>query len=103
MKLIIDIPNYKLDEVQNGSIASNEILKAVRKGTPISTKGDLISRSELKKAIGELFDNGGYDSGLVMNTIDNAPTVEVETCINYKLCKVRKQCELQKAIEDCED
>lgn len=35
MKLIIDIPDYKLDEVQNGSIASNEILKAVRKGTPI--------------------------------------------------------------------
>ena len=44
MKLIIEMPNYKFNEVQNGSIASNEILKAVRNGTPI-TEGDLISRS----------------------------------------------------------
>jgi len=38
---------------------------------------DLISREALKKAIDELFDNGGYDSGLVINTIDNAPTVDI--------------------------
>ena len=71
---------------------------------------DLISRSELKKVINNVVDEEiGIDEkwakGLKysLNIIDNAPTVEVETCINYKLCKVRKQCELQKAIEDCED
>ena len=36
-----------------------------------------IDADELKKAIDELFESGGYDSGLVMNTIDNAPTVEI--------------------------
>ena len=51
MKLIIDIPNYKLDEVQNGSIASGEILKAVRNGTPYNPTGDLISREALIKWI----------------------------------------------------
>ena len=35
MKLIIDIPNYNLDKVQNGSIACGEILKAVKNGTPL--------------------------------------------------------------------
>lgn len=39
-------------------------------------QGDLISRSELKKVMDKLFESGGYDSGLVMNTIDNAPTVD---------------------------
>ena len=36
---------------------------------------DLIGREDLKKALDELFKSGGYDSGLVMNIIDNAPTV----------------------------
>jgi hypothetical protein len=35
MKLIIDIPNYNLDEVRNGSIASGQILKAVKNGVPL--------------------------------------------------------------------
>ena len=34
MKLIIDIPNYNLKEVQNGSIASKVILEAVKNGKP---------------------------------------------------------------------
>lgn len=35
MKLIIDIPDYNLTEVQNGSIASKMILEAVKEGTPL--------------------------------------------------------------------
>ena len=35
MKLIIDIPNYDLDNVQFGSIASRMIFKAVKKGIPL--------------------------------------------------------------------
>ena len=39
----------------------------------------LIDADALKKALDELFENGGYDSGLVMNLIDNAPTVDTYT------------------------
>lgn len=35
----------------------------------------LIDADELKKAIDQLFEGGGFDSGLVMNTIEKAPTV----------------------------
>ncbi len=49
---------------------------------------DLISREALKKALNELFESGGYDSGLVMNTIDHAPTVE--PC---KDCEDKRQAE----------
>ena len=38
----------------------------------------LIDADALKEALDELFKSGGYDSGLVMNTIDNAPTVKPE-------------------------
>lgn len=34
MKLIIDIPDYKLNDIQNGSIACSQILKAVKNGKP---------------------------------------------------------------------
>lgn len=34
MKLIIDIPDYNLDDIQNGSIACGQILKAVKNGIP---------------------------------------------------------------------
>ena len=40
------------------------------------TQGDLISRAALKEAMEILFKNGGYDSGLVLNLIDNAPSVD---------------------------
>lgn len=46
------------------------------------SKGDLISREALKEAIDTLFKNGGFDSGLVMQTIDNAPTVTID---NYSM------------------
>ena len=34
MKLIIDIPDYNLNDIQNGSIACGQILKAVKNGIP---------------------------------------------------------------------
>ena len=46
--------------------------------TPCSLSNDCISREALRKALDELFKNGGYDSGLVMDAIDNAPAVEPE-------------------------
>lgn len=43
MKLIIDIPNYNLNDIQNGSIACGRILAAVKNGTPLlKGHGDLI-------------------------------------------------------------
>ena len=46
MKVIVDIPNnYDISKIQNGSIASKQILNAVKKGIEISenaTVGDMI-------------------------------------------------------------
>lgn len=48
MKLIIDIPDYNLDEVQNGSIACGVILKAIKNGTVLPKgHGDLIDRQAI--------------------------------------------------------
>ena len=48
MKLIIDIPNYNLDGVQNGSIACGQILKAVKNRTPLPKgHGRLIDADDL--------------------------------------------------------
>ena len=90
MKLIIDIPDYSLEEVQNGSIASGVILKAVRNGTPINTDGDLISCEALKEII-ETYRptliSSDYLQGknnmidYCIAEIDNAPTVEPEELI----------------------
>ena len=85
MKLIIDIPYYNLDDIQNGSIACGQILKAVRNGKPYEDEqpGDLISRDALKKAINFVYDCAYIDSkskeGIVsdiIDEIDNAPTVD---------------------------
>lgn len=76
MKIVIDIPdNYNLDDIKNGSIACGQILGAVKNGIPYNPSGDLISREAMKEAIALLFEHGGYDSGLVMNTIENVPSV----------------------------
>lgn len=34
MKIVIDIPNYNLNDVKNGSIACGQILRAVKNGIP---------------------------------------------------------------------
>ena len=93
MKLIIDIPNYNLDDIQNGSIACGQILKAVRNGKPYeeTTSGDLISRSALKeevKKLNEMLPNltdekdkqsVRFAINVLQDLIDNAPTVETFT------------------------
>lgn len=84
MKLIIDIDEKKYEEIKQIAKAQLELTdkteaQIIANGTPISNDGDLISRSELKKALDELFESGGYDSGLVMNTINDAPKV-AESC-----------------------
>lgn len=69
-------------------------------------KGDLISRKELKRSMEILFKYGGYDSGLVMNTIDNVPAVQIqpeyfppcEDC-NKKMEEIRRAYDKMKAME----
>ena len=34
MKLIIELPDYNLNNIQNGSIACSQVLKAVKNGIP---------------------------------------------------------------------
>ena len=55
---------------------------------------DLISRKELKRSMEILFKLGGYDSGLVMNTIDNVPSVEYtfEEAFQKTVCENRLYC-----------
>ena len=45
MQIVIDISNYNLDDIKNGSIACSQILKAVKNGTVLPKgHGDLIDR-----------------------------------------------------------
>lgn len=86
MKLIIDIDDNVYDDIEhNKGEYINTLNWAVRNGTPISTGGDLINRSELKKAIQKLEEEPDYQhegetwqNGLCMAEIliDNAPTVD---------------------------
>lgn len=47
-RVVIDIPDYDLQSVENGSIACGIILKAVKNGTVLPKgHGDLIDRSKL--------------------------------------------------------
>lgn len=91
MKLIIDIPDYNLNDIQNGSIACGQILKAVKNGKPYEERpqGDSISREALKKSIKSYADdqyaeNEYLGEYAIMDIIDNAPTVKpCENCDLY--------------------
>ena len=95
MKLIIDIDEELYEQAirdkdyhkVTGLNDINEYSLTIANGTPISTEGDLISRSELKKTIKEFEDVRGYS--ILLYIIDNAPTVEINTNdIEYKAyCK----------------
>jgi len=61
MKLIIDIPDEQYEYIKKSdkntfaAVSSKEcMLHAIKNGTPVSTEGDLISRSALKKVLEEL-------------------------------------------------
>lgn len=49
MQIVIDIPNYDLQAVKNGSIASKIILDAVKNGTVLPEHGNLVDMDELRK------------------------------------------------------
>ncbi len=87
MRLIVDIPDYKLKEVQNGSIASKVLLEALKNGRPYAERpqGDLVSREALKKAIFTHFDGvritDGEGAYIIRDTnviIDSVPASEPE-------------------------
>lgn len=65
MKIVIDIPDYNLESVQNGSIACGQILKAVKNGTP------------LPKGHGRLIDADAYiDKTAECGWLDDIPIDE---------------------------
>ena len=84
MKRIVDIPDYNLEEVQNGSIACGQILKAVKDSKPVSIDDDLVSRKYLEDAFDNLCCHNckicrnfrNEDSFYKCALIDNAPPVE---------------------------
>lgn len=62
MKIVIDIPDYNLDEVQNGSLACGMILKAVKSGKVLPKgHGDLIDRDVAYEELGDI----GYGDDLL--------------------------------------
>lgn len=99
MKLIIDIPDgYDyLSYIKNGSIASANILNAVKNGTPLP-EGRLIDADKLIEAIekeqedwwrrNNEYESGRYDAyekSLIL--IDDVPTViEGEKKDEHKTC-----------------
>lgn len=92
MKLIIDIDDEMVcNDIKNKALeptsATDEvIINALYNGKPISNDGDLISRSDLNRAINKIVDEEiGIDEkwakGLKysLKIIDNAPAVEIYT------------------------
>ena len=91
MKLIIDIPNYNLKEVQNGSIASKVLLEAVKNGKPYEQRpqGDIHDfiakadegtlfqlKKEIKNALTKIFEREAYEEARreAMRLDDNEDT-----------------------------
>ena len=64
MKLVINIPDYNLNDIQNGSIACGQILKAVKNGTP------------LPKGHGRLIDADDVDNHIIGSVdLRGCPTI----------------------------
>ena len=72
-----------------GFNAGTMLAEAFNEDTPVSTDGDLISRSELKKKFG--YTDEWYKSRTVAQEIDNAPTVEL-FCAYLSDGEVRQPC-----------
>ena len=82
MKLIIDIPDEMYDCIKKDTESEMYIIDVIKKGIPYEPKGDLISRSELKKVLGDpLYRSKIKDYGeilkytFVMDCINNATAV----------------------------
>ena len=76
MKVVIDIPDYNLDDIQNGSIACGQILKAVKNGIPISTESDLNSPNDLKGEWAKGFHEGFKAGSMLADTFNERPQGE---------------------------
>ena len=103
MKLMIDIDNNDYEFIKdlrsliiggrgNCKTIQYNVINAIKHGTPVSNEGDLISRSELKKAIKEFEDVRGYS--ILLYIIDNAPTVEYtfEEAFQKTVCEQKLYC-----------
>ena len=79
MKLIIDIPDYNLNDIQNGSIACGQILKAVKNGIPLPKgHGRLIeepTESDISNTVGGNNDFAECIRDSVKAVFDNATTI----------------------------
>ena len=86
MKLIIDISDdiynrLQTDFVSAGNTFYDTALNSIINGTPVSTDGDLISRSALKKEF-ERYEEGDvfYVGQIIDFFINHAPTVSIKSC-----------------------
>lgn len=89
MKLIIDIPYeaYYTFKCDLGKGNLNALAEIVANGTPYNPTEDAISRSALKEAIKDHFDNlDAYFPSAFIKEVDNAPTVVVDckNCDGYE-------------------
>ena len=84
MQIVIDIPDgYRLDKIENGSIAAQMILNATKNGTPLPKgHGRLIDAEELTDRLEALSadewnESVGASKGLdfAIEITDDAPTV----------------------------
>ena len=79
MELIIDVDEKLVCEGFERPFTEEErdtLIRAIGNAKSYNPSDDCISREALRKALDELFKSGGYDSGLVMDAIDNAPAVQ---------------------------
>jgi hypothetical protein len=78
MKIVIDIPDYNLNDIQNGSIACGRILKAVKNGTPLpkghGRLGDL-DALDVTTIITDDYSGNEMLDVVLKEDIDNAPTI----------------------------
>ena len=85
MRLIIDIPDEQYEYIKKSdkntfaAVSSKEcMLHSIKNGIPVSTEGDLISRSYLKDRLAEhqsILDFEWDNDNLIVSIIDNAPVV----------------------------
>ena len=67
MQIVIDIPDLDWSKVKNGSIATANLLNAVRNGTPLpKNHGDLIDVNELNEfALNHNIGGSAFDGELI--------------------------------------
>lgn len=75
MQIVIDIPDIDVTKVKNGSIMSQNILNAVKNGTPLPKgHGRLIDADALKEDT-NYSNYDGYYHAYSNNAIYHAPTI----------------------------